>query len=51
MICLLIETKFDININNHELIKTIWEHKIKKELFPLIISGSVKQCGAQVPIV
>jgi hypothetical protein len=26
MICLLIQNKFDININNDELLKTIWEH-------------------------
>jgi len=50
MICLLIQTKFDININNDELLKTIWEHFFKKDFLFLIISGSVKQCGAQVPI-
>jgi hypothetical protein len=27
MICLLIQTKFDTNINDDELLKTIWEHK------------------------
>jgi hypothetical protein len=31
MICLLIQTKFDININNDELLKTIWEHKKKEK--------------------
>jgi hypothetical protein len=27
MIVILIQIKFDIDINNDELLKTIWEHK------------------------
>jgi hypothetical protein len=31
MIFILIQIKFDIDMNNDELLKTIWEHKKKKE--------------------
>jgi hypothetical protein len=37
--------KFDIDINNHELVKTIWKHKKKKEL---ILSGHAQQRRAQI---
>jgi hypothetical protein len=33
---ILIQIKFDIDINNDELLKTIWKHKKKN----LILSGS-----------
>jgi hypothetical protein len=29
MKCILIYIKFDIDINNNEILKTIWKHKIK----------------------
>jgi hypothetical protein len=29
MKCVLIKIKIDIDINNDELLKTIWKHKIK----------------------
>jgi hypothetical protein len=32
MIFILIQTKFDIDINNDELLKTIWKRKKKKKL-------------------
>jgi hypothetical protein len=31
MIFILIKIKFDININNDELLENIWEHKKRKE--------------------
>jgi hypothetical protein len=33
MIFILIQTKFDIDINNDELLKTIWKHKKKKKIW------------------
>jgi hypothetical protein len=39
MIFTLIQIKFDININNDELLENIWEHKGKKKL---IVTGSVQ---------
>jgi hypothetical protein len=38
--------KFDINTNNDELLKTIWEHKKIKE--KKIFTCSAEQSGAQV---
>jgi hypothetical protein len=37
MTCMLIQIKFDVDINNDELLKTIWKHKKKRKL--LIITG------------
>jgi hypothetical protein len=31
-IFILIQSKFDIDINNDELLKTIWKHKTKKKV-------------------
>jgi hypothetical protein len=45
MIFILIQIKFDINTNNDELLKTIWEHKKIKE--KKIFTCSAQQCGAQ----
>jgi hypothetical protein len=32
MIVILIQIKFDIDINNDELLKTVWKHMEKKKL-------------------
>ncbi len=37
------QIKFDIDITNDELLKTIWKHKKKKQS---IISSSAQQCEA-----
>jgi len=47
MTFILIEIKFDIDINNNELLKTIWKHKGKKKK-KKIITGSMQQHGAQI---
>jgi hypothetical protein len=47
IIFILIQNKFDININNDKLLETIWEHLEKKKL---IIAGSAQYRGAQVSI-
>jgi len=46
MIFILIQIKSDIKTNNHELLKTIWEHKKIKE--KKIFTCSAEQSGAQV---
>jgi len=38
MKCILIKIKFDIDVNNNELLKTIWKHKEKIKY--LIVIGS-----------
>jgi hypothetical protein len=45
MIFILIQIKFDIDINNHDLLKIIWEHKKKKWMKKKLI---IMQCKAQV---
>ncbi len=40
------QIKFDINTNNDELLRTIWEHKKIKE--KKIFTCNAQQCGAQV---
>ncbi len=45
MIFILIEIKFDIDINNDELLITIWEIIRRK-----FVTSSAQQCGAQVYI-
>ncbi len=40
--------KFKIDINNDELLKTIWEHKQKEK--KLIIIGNAKEYEAQVSL-
>jgi hypothetical protein len=40
MKCILIKMKIDIDINNDELLKTIWKHEEKKVLFYSIFSLS-----------
>jgi hypothetical protein len=51
MIFILIQIKFDININNDELLETIWEqYKKKKREKKLFIIDSAKYRGAQVSI-
>jgi hypothetical protein len=44
MIFILIQIKFNININNDELLKTIWEHKkkIKISWLSLVVCSTVK---------
>jgi hypothetical protein len=40
IIFILIETKFDIDINNDKMLETIWEHKKRKEKKrKLIVTG------------
>jgi hypothetical protein len=46
MIFILIQIKFDINTNNDELLRTICEHKKRKE--KKIFTCRAQQCGAQV---
>jgi hypothetical protein len=46
MKCKLIKIKFDIHINNNELLKTIWKHKEK--INKLVVTGSVQQHEAQI---
>jgi hypothetical protein len=41
---ILIKIKFEIDINNDELLKTTWKHYKKK----LIVIGSMQQHGAQI---
>jgi hypothetical protein len=47
MIFILIWIKFNININNRELLENIWEHK-KKEKEEFMVASSVQQLEAQV---
>jgi hypothetical protein len=42
MKCILILIKFDIDINNDELLKTIWKHKGKKRWSSLVVHKSAK---------
>jgi hypothetical protein len=46
MIFILIQIKFNIYINDDELLENIWEHKKKKT--KLIVTGSGQQHRAQV---
>ncbi len=49
MIFILIQAKFDIDINNDDLLENIWEHK-KRGKKELIIVCNVQQHEAQVVI-
>jgi hypothetical protein len=40
MIFILIQIKFDIDINSDELLKTIWKHKKKKKNWLLLLMWS-----------
>ncbi len=44
MIFILIQIKFNIDINNNELLKTIWEHKKRKRFswLSLVVCSTVK---------
>jgi hypothetical protein len=46
MIFILIWIKFDIDINNDELLEIIWESFFLKN--KLIVIGSAQQCKAQM---
>jgi hypothetical protein len=46
MIFLLIQIKFDIDVNNDELLETIWEHEKKEK--KLIFTCSVQEHGPKV---
>jgi hypothetical protein len=46
MIFILIQSKFDIDINKDELLETIWEHKKKKKK-KFIVFANAQQHGAQ----
>jgi hypothetical protein len=41
MIFILLQIKFDIEINNDELLKTIWKHK-KKIWLSLVVHNSME---------
>jgi hypothetical protein len=43
---LLIQIKFDIDVNDDELLETIWKHEKKEK--KLIIISSVQEHGLQV---
>jgi len=45
MKCILIEIKFDIDINNDELLKTIWKHN---NFFNFMVTGNAQQCSTQI---
>jgi hypothetical protein len=47
MIFLLIQIKFDIDVNNDELLETIWKHE-KKRKYSMIFTNSVQKHEAQV---
>jgi len=40
MIFILVKTKFDMNMNNNEPLKTIWKHKKKKKSWWLLMVSS-----------
>jgi hypothetical protein len=48
MKCILIELKFNMDINNDKWLKTIWKHREKKKW--LIVIDSLLQHGVQISI-
>jgi hypothetical protein len=42
MIFILIQIKFDIDINNDELLKTTWKHFFKKNLSSLVMCSNME---------
>jgi hypothetical protein len=44
--CILIQIKFDIDINNDELLKTTWKQKKKNE--NLMVTGNAQQRSTQI---
>jgi hypothetical protein len=48
MVYILIKIKFDIDINNDQLLKTIWKHKTK--IKQLIVTSSAQQRRPQIKL-